>query len=207
MKIWDLSTRLYHWTQAALFMGLMASGISGNGPHVQLGLALMTLIVWRLVWGWVGSETSRFRQFLRPPKSVVRYLLGKEKEKPGHNPAGGWMVITLLSALTIQCVSGLALAGLLDHLPYANIWLNDSVFSLLENIHLTMVKVLPTLVALHVLAVLFYKLRSKPLTWTMVTGFQTKIELNGSVTFVSQWRALGVLALAALLIIMLTVLA
>ena len=155
----------------------------------------------------MGSETSRFRQFLRPPKSVVRYLLGKEKEKPGHNPAGGWMVITLLSALTIQCVSGLALAGLLDHLPYANIWLNDSVFSLLENIHLTMVKVLPTLVALHVLAVFFYKLRSKPLTWTMVTGFQTKIELNGSVTFVSQWRALGVLALAALLIIMLTVLA
>ncbi|CAV18917.1 cytochrome b/b6 domain-containing protein [Vibrio atlanticus] len=207
MKIWDLSTRLYHWTQAALFMGLMASGISGNGPHVQLGLALMTLIVWRLVWGWVGSETSRFRQFLRPPKSVVRYLLGKEKEKPGHNPAGGWMVITLLSALTIQCVSGLALAGLLDHLPYANIWLNDSVFSLLENIHLTMVKVLPTLVALHVLAVLFYKLRSKPLTWAMVTGFQTKIELNGSLAFVSQWRALGVLALAALLIIMLTVLA
>ena len=207
MKIWDLSTRLYHWTQAALFMGLMASGISGNGPHVQLGLALMTLIVWRLVWGWVGSETSRFRQFLRPPKSVVRYLLGKEKEKPGHNPAGGWMVITLLSALTIQCVSGLALAGLLDHLPYANIWLNDSVFSLLENIHLTMVKVLPTLVAVHVLAVLFYKLRSKPLTWAMVTGFQRKIELNGSVAFVSQWRALGVLALAALLIIMLTVLA
>lgn len=207
MKIWDLSTRLYHWTQAALFMGLMASGISGNGPHVQLGLALMTLIVWRLVWGWVGSETSRFRQFLRPPKSVVRYLLGKEKEKPGHNPAGGWMVITLLSALTIQCVSGLALAGLLDHLPYANIWLNDSVFSLLENIHLTMIKVLPTLIAVHVLAVLFYKLRSKPLTWAMVTGFQRKIELNGSVAFVSQWRALGVLALAALLIIMLTVLA
>ncbi|MEZ8169072.1 MULTISPECIES: cytochrome b/b6 domain-containing protein [unclassified Vibrio] len=207
MKIWDLSTRLYHWTQAALFMGLMASGISGNGPHVQLGLALMTLIVWRLVWGWVGSETSRFRQFLRSPKSVVRYLLGKEKEKPGHNPAGGWMVVTLLSALTIQCVSGLALAGLLDHLPYANIWLNDSVFSSLENIHLTMIKVLPTLIAVHVLAVLFYKLRSKPLTWAMVTGFQRKIELNGSVAFVSQWRALGVLALAALLIIMLTVLA
>lgn len=207
MKIWDLSTRLYHWTQAVLFMGLMASGISGNGPHVQLGLALMTLIVWRLVWGWVGSETSRFRQFLRSPKSVVRYLLGKEKEKPGHNPAGGWMVVTLLSALTIQCVSGLALAGLLDHLPYTNIWLDDSVFSLLENIHLTMIKVLPTLIAVHVLAVLFYKLRSKPLTWAMVTGFQRKIELNGSVAFVSQWRALGVLALAALLIIMLTVLA
>lgn len=207
MKIWDLSTRLYHWAQAALFIGLMASGISGNGPHVQLGLALITLIIWRLIWGWVGSETSRFRQFLRSPKSVVRYLLGKESAKPGHNPAGGWMVVTLLSALFFQCVSGLALAGLLDHLPYASIWLNDSVFTLLENIHLAMVKVLPALVAIHIFAVLFYKLRSKPLTWAMVTGFQTRMQFDGRVAFVSQWRALSVLTLAAMLTVTLVALA
>lgn len=207
MKIWDLSTRLYHWAQAALFIGLMASGISGNGPHIQLGLALMTLIIWRLIWGWVGSETSRFIQFLRSPRSVIHYLQGKEKTKPGHNPAGGWMVVTLLLALVLQCVSGLALAGFLDHLPYANIWLNDSVFSVLENVHLAMIKVLPTLVGVHVFAVLFYKLRSKPLTWAMITGFQTQIQFNGSVAFVSQWRALFVLALAAMFTVILVALA
>ena len=205
MKIWDLSTRLYHWAQAALFMGLMASGISGNGPHVQLGLALMTLIVWRLVWGWVGSETSRFRQFIRSPKSVARYLLGKEKEKPGHNPAGGWMVVTLLSALTIQCVSGLALAGLLDNLPFADIWLIDPVFSILESIHLTMIKVLPALVGVHVLAVFFYKLRSKPLTWAMISGVQGRIKFEGTVNFVSQWRALLAFVFAASITVIIVV--
>ncbi len=205
MKVWDLSTRLYHWMQAALFIALMASGLSGNGPHVQLGLALMTLLIWRFIWGWVGSETSRFQHFLRPPKSVVRYLQGKEKAKAGHNPAGGWMVVTLLSALTIQCVSGLALAGLLDNLPFADIWLTDPVFSILESIHLTMIKVLPALVGVHVLAVLFYKLRSKPLTWAMISGVQGRIKFEGTVNFVSQWRALLAFVFAASITVIIVV--
>ncbi|MGB1321411.1 MAG: cytochrome b/b6 domain-containing protein [Vibrio gallaecicus] len=205
MKVWDLSTRLYHWMQAALFIALMASGLSGNGPHVQLGLALMTLLIWRFIWGWVGSETSRFQHFIRPPKSVVRYLQGKEKAKAGHNPAGGWMVVTLLSALTIQCVSGLALAGLLDNLPFADIWLTDPVFSILENIHLTMIKVLPALVGVHVLAVLFYKLRSKPLTWAMISGVQGRIKFEGTVNFVSQWRALLAFVFAASITVIIVV--
>ncbi|MGF1709714.1 cytochrome b/b6 domain-containing protein [Vibrio kagoshimensis] len=205
MKVWDLSTRLYHWMQAALFIALMASGLSGNGPHVQLGLALMTLLIWRFIWGWVGSETSRFQHFIRPPKSVVRYLQGKEEAKAGHNPAGGWMVVTLLSALTIQCVSGLALAGLLDNLPFADIWLTDLVFSILESIHLTMIKVLPALVGVHVLAVLFYKLRSKPLTWAMISGVQGRIKFEGTVNFVSQWRALLAFVFAASITVIIVV--
>ncbi len=51
MKVWDLATRLYHWLQAVLFIVLIASGFSGNGPHVQLGLALFTLTLWRILWG------------------------------------------------------------------------------------------------------------------------------------------------------------
>ncbi|MDC5849925.1 cytochrome b/b6 domain-containing protein [Vibrio europaeus] len=196
MKVWDLSTRLYHWAQAGLFMALLASGFSGNGPHVQLGLAMTTLIVWRMVWGFVGSETSRFRQFLRSPKRVLNYLLGRESSRPGHNPAGGWMVLTLLCALLVQCISGMALAGLLDNLPYAEVWLTDSVFSLLESAHLLLANLLPALVALHVGAIVFYKLRSKPLTWAMVTGKQTFLNQSGSVLLASQWRALLVLVVA-----------
>lgn len=197
MKIWDLSTRVYHWTQAGLFIALMASGFSGNGPHIQLGLAMTTLVVWRLIWGFVGSETSRFQQFLRSPITVFRYLVGKERAKPGHNPAGGWMVITLISALLIQCISGLAMAGMLDGLPYADIWLTDGLFSLLESAHIVLVRLLPVLVSLHVIAILFYKLRAKPLTWAMVTGKQVKHSFTSRVVFASQWRALFVLVVSA----------
>jgi len=196
MKVWDLSTRLYHWAQAVLFVALMATGFSGNGPHVQLGLVIMTLIVWRIIWGFVGSETSRFKQFLRSPKRVINYLLGREISRPGHNPAGGWMVITLVSMLLIQCISGMALAGLFDNLPHAEVRLTDEVYSFVESLHLLLANSLPVLVGLHVVAILFYKLRSKPLTWAMVTGKQTFPKHEGSVLLVSQWRALLVLVLA-----------
>ncbi|MGY3689580.1 cytochrome b/b6 domain-containing protein [Vibrio coralliilyticus] len=196
MKVWDLATRLYHWLQAALFIALMASGFSGNGPHVQLGLALFTLILWRLIWGYVGSETSRFRQFLRSPKAVVRYMMGKASAQPGHNPAGGWMVVAMITALLLQCVSGLALAGMLDNLPLAEIWLTDGLFNMLEVVHLTLANVLPVLIALHVGAIIVYKLRAKPLTWAMVTGVQKGVFEYPALLFVSQLRALLVLVIA-----------
>jgi len=197
MKVWDLATRLYHWVQALLFVALMASGFSGNGPHVQLGLVLATLLVWRVIWGFVGSETSRFRQFVGSPKSIMLYLLGNSPQKAGHNPAGGWMVIVMISALLLQCFSGLAIAGLLDGLPMTQYWLTDEVFGILESIHFGLVNLLPAIIGLHVGAVLFYKLRGKPLTKAMVTGVQTHFVSGESVKFVSQLRALLMLVVSA----------
>lgn len=196
MKVWDLATRVYHWLQAMLFIGLMASGFSGSGPHIQLGLALFTLLIWRLIWGLVGSETSRFKQFLGSPKAVLRYLLGNEPMKPGHNPAGGWMVVVMISALLLQCISGLALAGMLDNLPFSELWLTDTVFAALESMHLGLVNVLPALIGLHVAAIVYYKLRSKPLTWAMISGVQKNSHAQVGLFFASHRRALGVLVVA-----------
>ena len=204
MKIWDLATRLYHWVQALLFIALMASGLSGNGPHVQLGLALFTLLLWRLTWGVIGSETSLFRQFLRSPKDVITYLKGKSAATVGHNPAGGWMVAALLTTLLLQCISGMALGGLFDTWPYSDVWLNDNVFVRIEWLHLTLADLLPLLIALHVGAILFYKLRGKPLLKAMITGKQTQMNKQALITeqkivyLAPQSRALGVLVAATL---------
>ncbi|WP_045414994.1 cytochrome b/b6 domain-containing protein [Vibrio owensii] len=204
MKIWDLATRLYHWAQALLFIALMASGLSGNGPHVQLGLALFTLLLWRLTWGVIGSETSLFRQFLRPPKGVIAYLKGKSAATVGHNPAGGWMVAALLTTLLLQCISGMALGGLFDTWPYSDVWLNDNVFAGLEWLHLTLADLLPLLIVLHLGAILFYKLRGKPLLKAMITGKQTQMNKQTLITeqkivyLAPQSRALGVLVAATL---------
>ncbi|CAH1606436.1 cytochrome b/b6 domain-containing protein [Vibrio sp. MMG022] len=204
MKIWDLATRLYHWAQALLFMALMASGLSGNGPHVQLGLALFTLLLWRLTWGVIGSETSLFRQFLRSPKRVITYLKGKSAATVGHNPAGGWMVAALLTTLMLQCISGMALGGLFDTWPYSDVWLNDNVFVGIEWLHLTLADLLPLLIVLHVGAILFYKLRGKPLLKAMITGKQPQMNKQALITeqkivyLAPQSRALGVLVAATL---------
>ena len=204
MKIWDLATRLYHWAQALLFIALMASGLSGNGPHVQLGLALFTLLLWRLTWGVIGSETNLFRQFLRSPKGVITYLKGKSAATVGHNPAGGWMVATLLTTLLLQCISGMALGGLFDTWPYSDVWLINNVLAGLEWLHLTLADLLPLLIALHVGAILFYKLRGKPLLKAMITGKQTQMNKQALITeqkivyLAPQSRALGVLVASTL---------
>ncbi|UAB73724.1 cytochrome b/b6 domain-containing protein [Vibrio sp. SCSIO 43132] len=196
MKIWDLPTRIYHWLQALLFVALMGSGFSGNGPHVQLGLALFTLLVWRVLWGIAGSQTSRFRQFIASPKAVMNYLKSGKSASLGHNPAGGWMVVVMLSALLFQCISGMTIAGMLDEMPIVGNLLTEEVFMIVEQLHMIGANLLPGLIAFHVGAVLIYKLKGTPLTWAMVTGVQKQISANTSLYFASNTRALMVLVLA-----------
>lgn len=207
MKVWDLSTRLYHWLQAILFVALIISGFAGNNLHIQWGLILLTLVVWRIVWGIIGSQTSRFSQFVRSPTAVLRYLSGKEVAKPGHNPAGAWMVITMITTLFLQCISGLALAGLLDNLPYAEYWLTDSLFTSFEMLHFALANALPLLVVIHIAAIIIYKFRRQPLIMTMITGVQRKITPTDELYFISQWRALIVLVASVFVTIAIVALA
>jgi len=192
MKIWDLPTRLYHWLQAVLFMALIITGYNGEGPHIQLGLGLFTLIMWRVIWGAVGSETSRFKQFVRSPKAILHYFRGQEEGSVGHNPAGGWMVISLLLCLLLQCISGLVLAGFADNLPLAELWLTDGVFDSFSFIHDLLFYVLPLLIFMHLGAVIGYKLCDKPLLLAMITGYQAKY-VAITVRFESNLKALLVL--------------
>ncbi|PSW21932.1 hydrogenase [Photobacterium sanctipauli] len=171
-QIWDLPTRLYHWLQAILFIGLAASGFSGHGPHLLLGLGLFCLLVWRLGWGIIGSETSRFKQFVRSPKTVINYFRGKANTKVGHNPAGGWMVVALLTTLLLQCLSGMLIAGLFDSLPLASTLLTDDMYTLAGTIHGLLARLLPMLVIAHLVAIAAYKVMKKPMVMAMITGKQ-----------------------------------
>ncbi|MEZ8142387.1 hydrogenase [Enterovibrio norvegicus FF-33] len=188
MKIWDLPTRLYHWLQALLFTLLALSGFFGNGPHELFGLALATLLAWRVLWGFFGSETSRFRQFVRSPKTVINYLNGGHSHHGvGHNPAGGWMVITLLSLLLAQCFVGLSMGGYFDAYIHEDSLLYD--MDLLISVHATLAYLLLACVALHLLAIVIYNLRGKPLVKAMLTGKQPALTNTLSVFFRSNIRA------------------
>ncbi|MGF1907152.1 cytochrome b/b6 domain-containing protein [Aliivibrio salmonicida] len=208
MKIWDLSTRLYHWLQAFLFVGLAASGFNGQGPHIYLGLALFTLLIWRITWGFIGSDTSRFNQFVSSPKHIINYLLGKGSSKIGHNPVGSWMVIVMIIVLSLQCFSGLLLAGLFDQFSYTEIIITDRLFDLIASLHVICARFLLALVGLHLLAILWYKLRSKPLVLAMITGIQkhtTHYPSQPTLVFASNKRALLVLVAAGLVTIAIVV--
>ena len=199
MKIWDLPTRLYHWMQALLFTLVALSGFNGGGPHITFGLALFSLLLWRLAWGILGSETSRFSQFIHSPRVVLSYLKGNYSAKPGHNPVGGLMVFALITMLITQCLSGLALAGWFDSFSFLEGVLNEQFYYMVEGVHLFVAKSLVLLVAIHLAAILIYKLRKKPLVLAMITGKQRNQipTQSNTLEFASNLKAL-VLFVAAL---------
>ena len=160
--VWDLPTRLFHWV---LVLGVAALWWTGEkGPietHALIGYGVLALLIFRILWGLVGSETARFASFLRGPAAGmehVRHLLarGPLPHPAGHNPIGGWSVALLLLVLLIVSVTGLFLYD--DEIFWAplNAFVSEETENFLGWLHHAAFDALLILVALHVLAIFFY---------------------------------------------------
>ena len=176
LLIWDPWVRIVHWAIAALFAVSVASGLAHRLElHFASGYALLALVLFRIAWGIVGSDTARFAGFLRGPRAVLRSLAGFRNRSPdrtpGHGAAGGWSVAALLLLLLAQAGSGLfADDAIFTRGPLARLapaWVSDLATSL----HVRLWMALAALVALHILAVLLYAVvRRTDLIGPMVTG-------------------------------------
>ena len=162
VRIWDLPTRLFHWALAACVIGLVITAkVGGNAMewHFRLGYAVLALLVFRVVWGLIGGRWSRFSAFLYSPARLVRYLRGNAhpEDSAGHSPLGALSVFALLAVLGAQVGTGLlsddeiAFAGPLTR------FVSNAVVGQATGYHKEIGQYLVLgLVALHVLAVLFY---------------------------------------------------
>lgn len=110
VKVWDLPVRLFHWSLVAAFAVAFISGENEAAIHEYAGYTVLGLVVFRIVYGFIGTQYARFGNFIYSPREVFTYLRsllnGKPQHYLGHNPAGGWMVIALLLTLLIAGVSG-----------------------------------------------------------------------------------------------------
>jgi cytochrome b len=114
IRVWDLPTRIFHWVLAVLVVFSLTTGKIGGTWlewHMKSGYAILALVLFRIAWGIVGSETSRFASFVRGPRSFLRYagdIFAKRRRAGiGHNPIGGWMVLLMIGLLLAQASSGL----------------------------------------------------------------------------------------------------
>ncbi len=207
VKIWDLPTRLFHWSLVICFAVSWASvELFDNAMqiHFYAGYTLLTLLVFRVLWGMVGSSTARFSQFIRgwqPTLAYARTLFKpRSNESLGHNPIGGWAVIIMLVMLAMQVVTGLfSNNDLLDSGPLAH-YLSKELSDSVSGIHGEMFDYLLAIIALHVAAVFFYRIyKHNNLITTMITGYKTLPNtLNiSSLHFASNRRALAVLIIAS----------
>ena len=173
--IWDLPTRLFHWLLALAIVALVVTGKAGGSWmewHGRLGLLVLGLLVFRLLWGVMGSTYARFAGFFPTPAKVAAYLRG-QWHAPGHNPLGACSVLALLAVPLFQVLTGLVAN---DDIAFVGP-LYDLVGRDLSNLatrwHLLAVNVLLALVALHVAAILFYAhIKKDNLVKPMVLGWK-----------------------------------
>jgi cytochrome b len=172
--VWDLPTRLFHWVLVGLIGFSWWTGEQGrNDLHFYSGYAVLTLLIFRLLWGIFGSSTARFSSFVRGPRAVAEYL-GRMRSWPdvGHTPLGALSVLALLAVLLLQVGTGLIQTdddGLVEG-PLAPLVSYD-VAEAAHDLHETSFDLLLILIGLHVAAILFYRLAlGKRLLGAMITG-------------------------------------
>jgi len=201
--VWDAPTRLFHW----LLVGLVGfSWWSAETRHMdwhQLsGLAVCGLLVFRVLWGLWGAGTSRFSQFVRGPRAVWSYMRGRGAHTIGHNPLGGLSVVALLLVLGTQAVSGLLAVDIdgIESGPLSHL-VDFEQGRLAAQVHAVSFRIVQGLVALHVLAILFYLVvRRRNLTGAMITGFEkVRTASLQPVTRARWWSLVLVIAAAVLL--------
>ena len=123
IKVWDIAVRIFHWSLVLLFFVAYLSGDEESVAHVYSGYGVMGLVVFRIVWGFVGTKHARFADFIYGREATVRYTRSLLALKPihylGHNPLGGWMAVALLASLLGSCWSGLEAYGAQGQGPLA----------------------------------------------------------------------------------------
>jgi cytochrome b len=112
VRVWDLPTRVFHWALVACIVASAISGYRGGDAmvwHARIGYTVLTLLLFRIVWGFVGGRWSRFASFLYSPGSVINYLRGNAHPDHlvGHNPLGAGSVFAMLAFLLAQVATGL----------------------------------------------------------------------------------------------------
>ncbi|UTW58882.1 cytochrome b/b6 domain-containing protein [Kordiimonas sp. SCSIO 12603] len=203
IKLWDGAVRVFHWSLALLFGLSLYSAFQDKfgiyaDMHYYSGVAIIGLVLWRILWGFVGSDTARFAFFLKGPSGVRSYLKG-DNSHIGHNPLGGWSVILMLLALFVQAVLGLFSSdGMLFGGPFS-VYANDS--NAITNIHEYLGYGLMGLIGLHILAVLFYELiKKQKLIMPMLTGWAKVVNRDLSLKGGSIMLAITMAVAVALLL-------
>ena len=176
IKVWDLPVRLFHWSIVVLIgAAWLTQELNKMDLHVRVGYAILTLLLFRIVWGFIGSDTARFVRFLKSPAAALRHLSHIRRREVdreiGHNAAGGWMVLVMLALIGVQAGTGLFAnddantEGPLMH------FVSKDESNWLSKIHSLNFDLIEIVIALHVLAIVAYAvLKRQDLVRPMVTG-------------------------------------
>jgi cytochrome b len=193
IRVWDLLVRIFHWSLVVGFAISYLTGEEENDLHIYAGYAVLGLITFRVLWGFIGTRHARFSDFVFSPAVVAQYLKGLVYNKPkryiGHNPAGGWMVVVMLICLFVVTVSGLKVYAIEEGLgpladetselaiirsAYADDGNDEEAEEFWEEIHEASSNIMLLLIFLHIAGVIVSsRLHKENLVKSMFTGKKT----------------------------------
>ena len=195
--VWDFPTRLFHWLLVALVAASFITAKAGGNAmqyHEWSGITILALLVFRTIWGFVGSQPSRFTDFVKGPAAVRRYVMtmikGSSTRHLGHNPLGGWSVLAMLLVVTLQACLGLfANDDIITEGPLY-LWVSKVTSDRLTKIHRLNQYVIMGLVAIHLAAIAFhFFVKRENLLKPMITGIKHWAGDNAVPVIVSNWLA------------------
>lgn len=178
VRVWDWPVRVVHWAIVALVVVSVTTGLVGGNAmewHLRSGFAILALVLFRILWGFLGSHHARFASFVRGPAAVIAYARSLLQPPPavhtGHNPLGGWFVVLLLTALLTQAATGLfANDDIAAEGPLAK-RISDDLSDRFTSLHVIGAWVVVGLASVHIGAAFFYLVVFKEnLILPMVTG-------------------------------------
>jgi cytochrome b len=203
VQVWDLPVRLFHWVLVALLAFSWWSGEQHEMDRHRLsGYAILTLVLFRIVWGFIGGRTARFVHFVRGPRAVLAYVRSLRRTgyapASGHNPIGGWSVILMLGLVTSMVCTGLFAVDVdgLESGPLAD-YVSFEQGRTAAAAHHLLFNLLLAAVALHLVAIMFYRLWLRyDLVSPMIHGRGR--QAGEGPLGASLWKAAGALGLAVL---------
>jgi cytochrome b len=174
IRVWDLPIRLFHWLLVLCIAGsLISVNLGGNAIewHAYFGYSVLTLLIFRFIWGFVGSKHARFSSFMPTRLAILNYLQGRSPRILGHNPIGALSVFALLFVLSVQVITGLFVDDEIAFQGPLAKYVPNFIVSFLSEIHEGNQVIIYTLIAIHISAIWFYKkYKGENLIKPMLTG-------------------------------------
>jgi cytochrome b len=200
VAVWDGPVRIVHWAIVLLIAFAWWTAEEEMVEwHYRAGMAVLGLLVFRIVWGLIGSSTARFSSFVRGPRGILSYLRGRSGYILGHNPLGALSVVALLALIAAEVGLGLFASdedGLMSG-PFAG-WVSEDMAETLTDLHADLFDYLLVLIGLHLAAILFYLLVKRDnLVGPMVGGRRRAPPGTEPMVAASLWRFLTAAGIAA----------
>jgi cytochrome b len=174
IRVWDLPIRVFHWLLVLCIVGSLVSvNLGGNAIewHAYFGYSILVLLIFRILWGFIGSTHARFTNFLPSKEKILNYLCGQSPRALGHNPLGALSVFALLFVLSVQVFTGLFVDDEIAFQGPLAKYVPNFLVSLFSEIHEANQVLIYTFISIHIAAILFYqKFKGEDLIKPMLHG-------------------------------------